>query len=267
MQSFNFATPFARFFKLLGENFGLFAMLGLISLVLPSMALTYAMRAYTDIPFGQQMTDFSFLNAQNIGIFIAAILAMVAFNLATLSMITEVSILRAVGKPIKVGSIIGHGVVNILPLLAITILVGLMVGLGAIALLIPGLFLAICTCIAVPCYVGEPGRGIFGSISRSFELTERRRWWLLLIFIVAFLLLLIVSAILGGILVVAGLATGTSLQDAGTIMADSLPIQLLSSAIDSVTTLVSNVFIAALYVSLRETRERLTPDNAADVFK
>ena len=266
MQSFNFGTPFARFFKIFGENFGLFVILGFIGLVLPSMAVTYGMLAFTDIPFGQQMTDFSFLNTQNIGIFAAAIIAIVAFNLFTLSTITEVSILRAVGKPVKLGAIIGHGLVNILPLLAISILIGLMVGLGAIALIIPGLFLALCTCIAVPCYVGEPGRGIFGSISRSFELTERRRWWLVLIFLALFILLMVISAIFGGILLVAGMATGTSLQDASAMSA-SLPIQLLSSFIDSVTTLLTNVFMAALYVSLRETRERLTPDNAADVFK
>lgn len=61
------------------------------------------------------------------------------------------------------------------PTFRLSILTGLMAGVGAILFLAPGIFVAAFSFVALPACVFE-GRMAFASIERSGELTEGRRW-------------------------------------------------------------------------------------------
>lgn len=258
MPKFDLGTVFSRFFKLVGENLALFIVVGLIGVVLPSVAVSYVMVSVLNL--SGSFASYSALDANAYLILGVAVLALIVFNLMTLSAITEVAIVRAVGKPVDIGVILGNGLRNALPLLAISILVTLFMMLGLILLIIPGIYLMICLCVAIPAYVGQPGIGIWGAIMKSFELTRGNRWWILLIGVVLFIASMILGGALGGVML--GFAmSGGSLDGMQT-----LPYQMANSAVSGISNLVGYIFAAATYVTLRESKEKLSPENAASVF-
>lgn len=269
MPVFDMGTVFNRFFNLLGENFAVFALLGLVGVILPTLGVTYGMVTLMSSLFSAadpEAMSLQMFTAPNLIMSFGGGLVMLVFQLVVLSMITEVAILRAIGKPADIGGIFGHALRNILPLLAISILTGLMIMLGFLFLIIPGIFLALATCVAVPSYVGEPGRGIFGSISRSFELTKGRRWWLLLIFIILFVAAMMISGTLSSLAMPSMMMNGATTPDLANFSAMMMPYQLLNAVVSGALSVVGMVFMAAVYVCLRETREPLTPENTANVF-
>lgn len=268
MPAFDIGTVFSRFFRLVGENFAIIAALGLIGVILPSVVVAYGVTSVLGGLIGAANPTDAYLGmftGANMGISFGSGLLLFVLNLVILSMITEVTILRAVGKPVDVGTIFGHALRNILPLLAISILVGIMIFCGIIALIIPGIFLALATCVAIPAYVGEPARGITGSISRSFELTKGRRWWLLLIFIVLGIAAMVVSGTISSMTMPFMFTPGTT-PDAASMTTTMMPYMLVNAAVDGVVRVLGTVLVAAIYVCLRESRERLTPETTAEVF-
>jgi len=172
---------------------------------------------------------------------------------------------RAVDKKVELGRILGRGLAHALPLLGVSILVGLTVIGGMVLLIVPGIIWALGTCVAVPAYVGQPGLGIGGAVQRSFELTRNNRWMLLVIFIVA---LVVESAISGTCTAVMG-RFGTVpfiVPQIGSLTPD-LFVALFQIILSSLLSLVGHVFIVAIYVCLRESKEKASPSQTAAVFE
>jgi hypothetical protein len=254
MPVFSFAAVFNRFFRLIGENAVLFILLGLIGTVLPSVALSYGLFAALHLPVGPWSERFADLTTQNVGFIAGGSLFVVVLNLINLSMVTEVAIVRAVGKPARIGEILRHALGNIIPIFLVSLAVALLCGLGLILLVIPCFYWMICTCVAVPARVGEPSLGISGSVMKSFELTRNHRWMLLLIWLVAFIAAAMIDSVFG-------------LMRFGTDAGSLLPLQLADAALQGFINVLGNVFTAAIYVTLRESRDKLSPDNTASVFE
>lgn len=82
-----------------------------------------------------------------------------------------------------------------LPLVGLTLFVGVAICVGLVFLVIPGVLAALMWCVAAPVLVLE-GADIPTALRRSVALTDRRRWKLLLIFLVMFFVLACIEAIL-----------------------------------------------------------------------
>lgn len=261
MPAFSFAAVFNRFFRLIAENALLFSQIGLVGIILPSVLLSGAL--FSALGLSRMPWSESFAPSPlYTGISVAGSgLIVFVLSLINQSMVTEATILRAVGKPVEVRSLIRHALGNFLPLFAVQILIGLLYMIGLVLFVIPCFFWMICTCVAVPVRVGEPDLGIFGSIRRSFELTRGNRWWLLLIWLVTILAGAVISSAVNGDTAVRLVFNGYGGP------ASILPGQLLSTAVTGVLTVLANVFTAAVYVTLRESHDKLSPDNAASVFE
>ncbi len=253
---FTFGNAFNRFFSVLGRNFAPFALIGLICTVLPAMGLIYVEFTYLGMTSGATawMQNLPHAGPQTWAYVGLGWLVVTLFSMMALSAITEVVILRSVDKPVNYGALIGHALMNAIPLLIVEILVGLLVGIGFVLLFVPGVIWALCICVAIPAYVGQTNLGIFGAIGKSFQLTRNHRWSLLLLFIVMGLATSIVSATLSATLV--GLPGGMV----------GLPSLLARGFVTGLTSLFSQILTASIYVSLRESKEKTTPDTAASVF-
>ncbi|HVZ29287.1 MAG TPA: hypothetical protein VG839_02765 [Asticcacaulis sp.] len=262
MPAFNFGAVLSRFFRLIGENAALFALLGLVGTVLPTVVLSgalYSALGLARLPWSESFT----MSPLYTGLSIAGSgLIVFVLSLLNQSMVTEATILRAVGKPVEVSSLIRHALGNFLPLFAVLILTALLYLLGLALFVIPCFFWMICTCVAVPVRVGEPSLGILGSIQKSFDLTRGHRWWLLLIWFVALLAGGMISSAVNGTVAV---ATLSSYREDN--LANALPAQLVSAATSGVMTVLANIFTAAVYVTLRESKDKLSPETAASVFE
>ena len=92
-----------------------------------------------------------------------------------------------------------------------------------------------------------------------------RRWWLLLIFIVLGIGAMVVSGTVSSITMPFMFTPGTT-PDAASMATTMMPYMLVNAAVDGVVRVLGTVLVAAIYVCLRESRERLTPETTAEVF-
>jgi hypothetical protein len=102
--------------------------------------------------------------------------------------ITHGVIHHLAGKPVSLGAMIGTGFRRFLPMLAVALICYLMITLGVVLLIVPGVLLGCALAVAIPAVVVERP-GVFGAIRRSFALTRKNR----LAIFAAFLVLVLVA--------------------------------------------------------------------------
>jgi len=258
---FTFESVFGRFFRLIGDNIVLFAVLGLVLNVLPVLASNMAMFSFmgvTQQTWALKAYQFTVENwATGIGITLVA----AAFNIFSMALITEIAIVRAVGKPADIGTAIQHSLGNIVPLFIIGLMVTLIMIGGFLLLIVPGIMFIMAACVAIPAYVGQPGLGLWGAVQRSFELTKGHRWMIFAIFLVFGIVVGIISNVVMRPMLGGTLAEMTAGNDPG------LGFFLVQSLVGGALGLLNQVFVVALYICLRETKDKLAPDQAASLFE
>src|SRR5262245_17511324 len=79
------------------------------------------------------------------------------------------------GRPVNAGESLGHGIARVFPVLVTSILAGILVGVGIILCVIPGLIAMTAMAVVVPACVVER-LGPIESMSRSADLTSGHRW-------------------------------------------------------------------------------------------
>lgn len=100
-----------------------------------------------------------------------------------------------------VGEVLGSVWPKLISLILLQLVVGILVGIGLILLIIPGVILALMWIVAVPSMVVE-NRGVFDSMSRSSELTHGNRMRILAIGILL-LAIYVAIALIGALLIAA----------------------------------------------------------------
>ncbi|HYI47701.1 MAG TPA: hypothetical protein VEX35_04475 [Allosphingosinicella sp.] len=171
------------------------------------------------------------------------------------------TILHLSGRDVDLGASVLFGLRLILPIIGVTICVGVLVTLGLVLLIFPGVMIYCALIVSIPALV-EERRGVFGSIGRSRELTRGSRWQVFLLLVLFWIFSSIISAILGA---VTGVTMGIS--SLGTpVMPDPILAGTVSALTGSLTAVIVAVVLAALYVELREVKEGATPGDLADVF-
>jgi hypothetical protein len=78
------------------------------------------------------------------------------------------------GKPARIGECISVGVSRLLPVIGVAVATGILIALGFVALVIPGLIIICMLFVAVPAAVIE-GMGVGASLGRSRALTKGHR--------------------------------------------------------------------------------------------
>jgi hypothetical protein len=96
--SFTFGGVFSRFFKLIGENFVLFAAIGLALTVAPVIAANYAMQALIGVTQETWASKAYEFTTESWLIGIGLTLGAGVLSLFSMAAMTEIAILRSVGK-------------------------------------------------------------------------------------------------------------------------------------------------------------------------
>ncbi len=122
------------------------------------------------------------------GFWLAYFATMLLF-LVEVGAITQGVISYLAGKRVSLGAMIATGVRRLVPLLVVGILCYLIVLVGLVFLLVPGVILACALAAAIPAVVVERP-GVFGAIKRSFALTKGKRFAIFVAFLVFFVLLM-----------------------------------------------------------------------------
>jgi len=112
---------------------------------------------------------------------------------------TRAAIAATEGKQVSFGDSLATGLRVFLPLIGLAIVTSIGIMLGLILLIVPGIILLLMWSVAVPALVVER-RGVFGSLSRSSDLTKGAKgtvFGILVVVVIAYWLLSLVFGIVG----------------------------------------------------------------------
>jgi hypothetical protein len=139
---------------------------------------------------------------------------------------------------------------NFVGLAILAIVAGIGLFVGYVLIIIPGIFLTIAWCVAVPALVFED-TGVFGSLQRSWDLVKNNWWSTFIALLPTVLIVIAVSVALGKAL--SGSASSNSINS----------ILWLGAAGRAIGAILTYPLIAAIttviYVNLRVKKEGLTP--------
>jgi hypothetical protein len=144
------------------------------------------------------------------------------------------------GRDVDVQASYGYAFSRLLPLIGLAILVGIVVALGFVLLIIPGIIFLVFLSMAVPAFVVER-LGITASMSRSWNLVKGYWWHTLGVIVVTWILAAVVTRVLSAI-------GGTSFV--GVWITSALG-QIITAPFVALVTVL-------LYVDLRSRHEGLT---------
>lgn len=233
--------------------FGRFALFGVVGIV---AGLLMQMPSY--LIFGAETLDptGSAAGAQLIERNPFAFVAFaIVVPLLVYSLLTAVLVLAAydakAGRAANVGAYVATAFRWILPLIVMSIVAWLLIGIGFALLLVPGLWLLGVLAVFVPVIVIE-GNG-FGCITRSAELTKGYRWPIVGFTLLIYLIFYVVTLVITG--VGAFLAAGTPIV--------FLILQGLASGLAAA---LASVAVAVTYARLREIKDGVGFTDLADVF-
>lgn len=153
------------------------------------------------------------------------------------------------GRPVSAAESFRQGVSRLFPVIVASILAGLLVGLGWLFCLVPGLIAMAAMAVVLPACVVER-LGPIESMSRSNDLTSGHWWpiigvgaaWAIIVFVVS----LAIRQAMPGV--------------------QTLPTQLVTWAWQVIAGSFSSVYAAILYHDLRAVREGIGIDEIASVF-
>ena len=252
---FTFGGVFARFFKLIGENFVPLLIIGLVFTVAPAVAAYFGLFSSIGVDGVNWPSKFTTMGVNGYVLFGGAALIYSVLYLMSLCAITEIAILGGVGKKANLGSVLAHALGNCIPVLVISVIVAVLTGLLSLLLIVPGIMFMLASYVAIPAYVGQPDLGLWGAVKRSFELTRGHRWGILGLLIVLGLAAGAIGGALGGTAGMIILSTNT------------LPFSIVQGLINGLSSVVSQIFVAAIYVCLRQAKDKTMPETAAAIFE
>lgn len=191
-------------------------------------------------------------DADNPGLqLLTSLVDMVVYSVTT-AFLVQLAYDAKLQRPMRFGRYVGPALRAIVPITILGFAVGLMVGVAAIALLIPGLWVYAVFSVMEPAVVIE-GVG-FGGLGRSAALTKEYRWPILGALIPVFICMALIFAVAFFLVGLIGLSNGLA-----------LPV-LLFAAISAIGSSLVSIFISLLYARLREIKEGIGVDQIAAVF-
>ena len=190
---FRFGAVLGRAFSILFRNIVPFGLLGLV-VYSPHIALSVLIQQSAADP----ASDPARIGLLAIGTTFLYVL--LYFFLNATVVYGTVQDLR--GGKVMIGACMGRGLSTIFPVLGVGILVWLLIALGMVLLIIPGLIAMVMLWVAIPVTVTER-RGPIESLRRSRQLTKGNRWQ-----IFAIIVLIILMNIAAGAVIQLGLFAG-----------------------------------------------------------
>jgi len=157
------------------------------------------------------------------------------------------------GQRAGIGECVSRGLAVVLPVIVVGFLVSILVVLGSVLLLVPGIIVFVVCAVAIPVAVVERP-GIWASVKRSAELTKGNRWRIFGLMLIFY----------GGLALI-----GYGLQFAGlaVMMPDGSTISLVAQFVWSALNVsIYAVFGAVMYHDLRVAKEGVTTSQIAAVF-
>ncbi len=175
----------------------------------------------------------------------------------TIALLVQLAYDAKLGNPITPVAYISPAIKAIVPIMVLSLVIGILAGIGFVLLIIPGLYIYAVFCVTTPAIMIE--RAGFSGMSRSAALTKDYRWP-----VVGALILLGICTIGLGIVttfLVSAIVPIIGLNAAGF----GIGI-LLFALVNGLTYGLSGIGAALIYARLRDIKEGVSVDKLAAVF-
>jgi hypothetical protein len=236
-----------RGFSAIGGNLLPFTLIALLFAALPGFAMNYVLLGQATAGGGLSF------GASYWGSY-AALLLLTVFGAYLLqATVVRSVILELSGRDTDVQGSLVAALGLVLPMIGLTIVSSIAIAFGMLLLLVPGIILYVMWIVAVPVLV-EERTGVFGSLSRSAELTKGSRWQ-----IFGLLVLFIIFSW------VVGLAFG--LLGAANPLEQPIMFAVSNGIAALINGVVMAAMLASLYFELRTVKEGATTDSLASIFE
>lgn len=225
-------------FSTLGRNFGLYFGLSLVFSGLPSFLFQLA---------GGSWLGMSWL------LLIVSYLVYTALMSLLQAALTRAAIQDLNGQQPTFRDALDRGLRLALPVVGLSIVAWLGIGVGCLALIAPGIYLMVGWWIAVPVLVQER-RGIIESMTRSSDLTDGNRWRMFALLLVTVVTVWILQMALWYLSIVMTPLLGLVLADA------------VEAFFSSILSAFVSIAAAVSYVELRYVKEGTDISELAEIF-
>jgi hypothetical protein len=241
-----------RGFAAIGSNAAAFFLAAIMLVGLPTVVMNYLMLGQVEA-VAANPGDPAFWST-----YAALILVSILTTYLLQAAVVRSTILDLSGRPIDFGSSLAAALMLLLPIIGLAIVSGIAIGLGFLLLVVPGVILYLMWSVAVPVLV-EERRGVFGSLSRSAELTKGSKGRILGLIVIYSIFSSMISAVVS-------LFSGAGMTGTGEI-ASPLLFAVLAGVTGVVNGVVMAAMLASLYVELRTVKEGASTDSLAAVFE
>lgn len=235
---FQIGQVFERSLKIYFSSFVPIFVLGLV---------VFAPLVFLNVAFPETMTRGSG-SLLDVVLFVLPLILGSLLSAALTSLVLE----KLRGRDASIGSCLQKGFQRLPLLLVLNLLMGLIILVGMVLVLIPGLIAVIMLSVAVPVFVAERA-SIGDSIRRSFRLTKSAFWPVCALFILYFVAMVLVMAPLMLLLGFIGLKSMVALN------LGSVLINIFFAGVQAVLAVV-------VYHELRTKGEGATSDELLEVF-
>ena len=195
-------------FSLYRRHFGALATVSLVCTGLPLV-----LRLFVEAAGGL----FAHLTLAMVYVLSLVVLSLIATG-ATVFIVSE----SYLGRPLTAREALMRATPYMGRILIASLLMALVIGLGFLLLVIPGIILGVGLAVAIPAVVLEAGQSASGALSRSWELTRGSRWRIFGLGLTLFVLLYVPVVAISGLvawLVPGGAAAGFGPSSTATIVA------------------------------------------------
>lgn len=250
-ENFEIGRVFSLTFAVIGRNAPLFLGLAFVISGLPQFAFQYIQLDLVGVagPGADPALLFTYL-----GLFVGFLLFSVVLGGLLNAMLSRAAIVDLNDVRPELGECLTTAMAVLLPTLAIGLLTGIAVGIGFLFLFVPGVYLWLGWVLAIPVLVQER-QGVFGSMSRSRDLTRGNRWRLFALFLVLIVIMSVVQAVLGLLGTLAALATPPLIA-----------LGLTAAISSTLSSVLITTAAAVSYIELRRIKEGTSVDELAQIF-
>jgi len=256
-RSMSIGRVFQRAFSAIGFNPVVILGLALVVGSLPGLLMTYLLAQVGLVTPGT--TPAGTINPSGFmgAIFFSSILGLIVASIVQAAL-TRATVSASEGVRASFGESLATALRVVLPLIGLTILFSIAIGVGFVLLVVPGIILLTMWAVAIPALVIERD-GIGGAFRRSAELTNGARWKIFGLFLVLLVIYWLLS-------IVAGLV-GLGMYSAANAAAGLTVGNMIGSVIlGTIFNTIWGTIQPSLYVELRQWKEGGSIENLQEVF-
>jgi hypothetical protein len=248
-EGFRIGRVLSKSLEILTGNFPKYLLFGAV-IAVPGLLFELTAKPQSTINPGVQQA----LPPSYFGVAIGGFLISIAIGIVVYGVCQSAMIYGAFqdirGRPFQIGASIRRGLIRFLPVIGAVICAGILIVVGLVLFIVPGVMLLMMFFVIVPVCVVE-GLGPIKSLGRSFRLTEGHRWRILAIYLIPVIVIAIINFVLTRHAVISLNATVVTI------------ITFLVSAIGGSYRAIVNI---VTYHDLRAVKEGLDIDQIAAVF-